>query len=278
MGFADGGKTLTWAEGSTFFRLPLDQVEFEAPKKTEDEKPEAKPAEKPKSAKNSKAAASAEPPKDDDKKKLPKLKPEIITVNLTFPRHTPSGQAVLRGARVITMHGDEVLENADILVKDNRIVSVGKSGSLTVPAEAKVIDVAGKTIVPGFIDVHPHWTEIRRGVLDLQNWSFLANLAYGVTAGRDPANRHQRHVRLSGPRRHRRHHRPAPLLHRPRRFSRHRLPIRSTTPTTSSAAIASSIAPPISSPISSAIASSVSGWSWPAKKKASCPPPKAPST
>jgi Tol biopolymer transport system component len=186
MGFADGGKTLTWAEGSTFFRLPLDQVEFESPKKSEDEKPEAKPAEKPKSAKNSKAASSAELPKDEDKKKLPKLKPEVITVNLTFPRYTPSGQAVLRGARVITMHGDEVLENADILVKDNRIVSVGKSGSLTVPAEAKLIDVSGKTIVPGFIDIHPHWTEIRRGVLDLQNWSFLANLAYGVTAGRDP--------------------------------------------------------------------------------------------
>ncbi len=87
--------------------------------------------------------------KGDDKKKLPKLKPEVIAVNLTFPRHTPSGQVVLRGARVITMKGDEVLENADIVVKDNRIVAVGKSGSVTVPAEAKVIDVAGKTIVPG---------------------------------------------------------------------------------------------------------------------------------
>jgi Tol biopolymer transport system component len=191
MGFADGGKTLTWAEGSTFFRLPIDQVEFEAPKKDEAAKPEAKPAEKPKSAKNSKPATPADDDKDkkdkdEDKKKLPKLKPEIIAVNLTFPRHTPSGQAVLRGARVITMHGDDVLENADILVKDNRIVSVGKSGSLTVPSGAKLIDVSGKTIVPGFIDIHPHWTEIRRGVLDLRNWSFLANLAYGVTAGRDP--------------------------------------------------------------------------------------------
>ncbi|MFQ5696628.1 MAG: amidohydrolase family protein, partial [Terriglobia bacterium] len=32
---------------------------------------------------------------------------------------------------------------------------------------------------------HAHWFEIRRGVLDTQNWSFLANLAYGVTAGLD---------------------------------------------------------------------------------------------
>jgi hypothetical protein len=186
MGFADGGKALTWAEGSTFFRLPLDQVEFESPKK--DNEP-AKPAEKPGPASSSASSSSASAPgdtKDDDKKKLPKLKPEAIAVNLTFPRHTPSGQAVFRGARVITMHGDEILENADIVIKDNRIVAVGKTGSVTVPAAAKVIDVSGKTIVPGFIDIHPHWTEIRRGVLDLQNWSFLANLAYGVTAGRDP--------------------------------------------------------------------------------------------
>ena len=84
------------------------------------------------------------------------------------------------------MHGDEVLENADIVVKDNRIVAVGKSGAVTIPAGARVMEVSGETIVPGFIDIHPHWTEIRRGVLDLQNWSFLANLAYGVTAGRDP--------------------------------------------------------------------------------------------
>ncbi len=42
------------------------------------------------------------------------------------------------------------------------------------------------TIVPGFVDTHAHWIEIRRGVLDLQNWSFFANLAYGVTTGRDP--------------------------------------------------------------------------------------------
>ena len=188
MGFANGGKTLTWAEGSTFFRLPLDDVEFAPPKQEGEPKPETKPTEKSGSSSKGKSSTAevTSVDKADEKKKLPKLKADVIAVTLTFPRHTPSGQAVLRGARVITMKGDEVLENADIVVKDNRIVAVGKGGSVTVPAEAKVIDVAGKTIVPGFIDIHPHWTEIRRGVLDLQNWSFLVNLAYGVTAGRDP--------------------------------------------------------------------------------------------
>ncbi|HUL33482.1 MAG TPA: amidohydrolase family protein [Candidatus Eisenbacteria bacterium] len=198
MDFADGGKTLTWAEGATFFRLPIDKVEFSTPKSDEESKPEAKPEEKPKTAAKSKEKdkkkdqekASAEEAKSDDdsadKKKLPKLNPEAIAVTLTFPRYTPSGTIALRGARVITMKGDEVLEDADIVVKDNRIVAVGKSGTVAIPEGARTIEVSGQTIVPGFIDIHPHWTEIRRGVLDLQNWSFLANLAYGVTAGRDP--------------------------------------------------------------------------------------------
>ena len=48
-----------------------------------------------------------------------------------------------------------------------------------------MIDVSGKTIVPGFIDTHAHW-EFRTGdVLEPHNWSLVANLAYGVTSGLD---------------------------------------------------------------------------------------------
>ena len=190
MGWADNGKTVVWAEGSTFFRLPLNQIEFEPPKTDDESKSAAKEPPKP-STKNGQSSASSSPEGDkddkkDDSKKPPKLHPEEIAVNIQYPRHKPSGTAVLRGARVITMHGDEVLDNGDIVIQDNRIVAVGKNGSVTVPTGAKVIDVSGKTIVPGFVDLHPHWTEIRRTVMDVQNWSFLANLAYGVTTGRDP--------------------------------------------------------------------------------------------
>jgi hypothetical protein len=62
MDFANGGKTVVWAEGSTFFRLPVDQVEFETPKKTEDNtKPgDSKSAQpQPKSAAESEADAAA---------------------------------------------------------------------------------------------------------------------------------------------------------------------------------------------------------------------------
>jgi dihydroorotase-like cyclic amidohydrolase len=71
-------------------------------------------------------------------------------------RDVPTGVAVLRGARAITMRGDEIIEDADIVVRDNRIVAIGARGSVDVPAGANIIDVAGQTIVPGFVDTHAH--------------------------------------------------------------------------------------------------------------------------
>lgn len=147
--WADGGKTVTWTVGSAFFKLPVASVDFDEPKQ--------------------------------------KLTPVETAINVEVPRHKPSGTVVLRGATVITMKGDETIADADIVITANRIQAVGKRGVVTVPSGAKVIDVRGHTIMPGIVDVHAHWTEVRRGVLDADNnWPFLANLAYGVTTGRDP--------------------------------------------------------------------------------------------
>lgn len=102
-----------------------------------------------------------------------------------LPRETPRGIVVLRGARVVTMKGDEVIDNADIVVRDNRIAALGARGSVSIPAGAREIDVAGKTIIPGYVDIHAHmWAPW--GVHRKQVWEYLANLAYGVTATRDP--------------------------------------------------------------------------------------------
>src|SRR6202166_3635017 len=205
--WADDGKTITWAVGSSLFREPVSAGSFEPPKdeKKDGEKKDgdAKDADK-KDAAAPSADAKKEDKKDDKKeekkeeKKPEKLKEqdkepkklkeeekdvEEIAVTLEVPRKTPKGSIVLRGATVVTMKGDEVLKNADIVIEDNRIKSVGARGSA--PTGAKIFDVRGKTISPGFIDTHAHWTEIRRGILDTQNWAFLANLAYGVTAGLD---------------------------------------------------------------------------------------------
>lgn len=187
--WADDGKTITWAVGASLFREPVSAISFEAPK---EEKKEGEKKDGDKEASDKKEAAASAEVKKEEKKEDKKFKEqdknvEEIAVTVEAPRKTPKGTVVLRGATVITMKGaassEEVLKNADIVVENNRIKSVGAKGS--VPAGAKVIDVRGKTIVPGFVDTHAHWTEIRRGILDTQNWAFLANLAYGVTSGLD---------------------------------------------------------------------------------------------
>jgi len=167
-GWADSGNTIMWSLGSSYFRLPLKVADDGIAERPGDT---AKIAEQ--SDGNLPDAARG-------------FHPQEVHVNVQAARYTPSGTIVLKGAKIVTMRDDEVLGAGDIVIRDNRIVSVGPSGSAPVPAGAKVIDVSGKTIVPGFIDVHAHWFNIRRGVLDTENWDFLASLAYGITAGRDP--------------------------------------------------------------------------------------------
>ncbi len=112
-------------------------------------------------------------------------KPEVTDIVVEVSRTRPSGTLVLSGAQLITMRGEEVIERGDIVITGNRIVAIGPKGRVPIPAGARILDVTGKTIIPGFVDVHAHmWPP--RGVHQTQVWQYLANLAYGVTTTRDP--------------------------------------------------------------------------------------------
>lgn len=97
-------------------------------------------------------------------------------VEVSFERDLPQGVAVFRGARVITMRGDEVIEDADLVVRGHRIEAVGARGSVSVPEGADIVDVSGRTIIPGLVDTHAH---LRPNYVfhRPQPWSFAANLA-----------------------------------------------------------------------------------------------------
>ena len=111
--------------------------------------------------------------------------PEKTDVIVTAPRARPSGSVLLTGGRVITMKGDEVIASGDILVTDNRIAAVGPRGKVAAPAGVRRIDLRGKTVIPGLVDVHAHmWAP--RGLHQTAVWQYYANLAYGVTTTRDP--------------------------------------------------------------------------------------------
>ncbi|MFC6998435.1 amidohydrolase family protein [Rufibacter roseus] len=119
---------------------------------------------------------------------IPPIDSVGVKVGLQLNSDIPQGKVAFTNARIITMKGDEVIENGTLLVDGNRIVAVGTAGSVQVPAGAKVIDAQGKTIMPGLVDVHAHLGTFRLGMSPKKQWSYLANLAYGVTTTHDPSS------------------------------------------------------------------------------------------
>jgi len=118
----------------------------------------------------------------------PKTEASSTDINLTLKSDVPTGIIALKGARIISMKGDEVIENGIILTDGNKITAIGKADAITIPANAKVIDVNGKTIMPGIIDVHAHLRTSPDGITPQADWSYMANLAFGVTTSHDPSS------------------------------------------------------------------------------------------
>lgn len=118
---------------------------------------------------------------------IPPMDSSGIRVQLTVPSDKPSGTLVLKGARIITMNGEKVIEKGTVVVENNRIAAVGNEQDVAIPEGATVLDVTGKTIMPGLVDVHAHIGAFRYGLTTQKHWPFYANLAYGVTTAHDPS-------------------------------------------------------------------------------------------
>jgi imidazolonepropionase-like amidohydrolase len=111
--------------------------------------------------------------------------PKRSDITIRAARDQPSGVIALTGARVISMNGREVIEGGTVVVENNRIRAVGPAATVPVPAGATRIDVSGKTIIPGWIDIHAHMGA-PAGVHQRDVWSYIMNLAYGITSTRNP--------------------------------------------------------------------------------------------
>ncbi len=125
-------------------------------------------------------------------KDLPKAsEAKSIAVGLKQPVYTPAGVTAFVGGRVITMRdaekAQEVIEDGVVIVDGDRIRAVGSRDAVAIPAGARVIDVKGKTLMPGIVDAHAHAAHFGQGVVPQQNWAYYANLAFGVTAMHDPS-------------------------------------------------------------------------------------------
>lgn len=78
----------------------------------------------------------------------------ILVGNLSISGFTQSkGDVLIKNGTVMTA-AKGTLENTDVLIRDGKIVKIGKN--LTAPAGANTIDATGKYVTPGIIDAHSH--------------------------------------------------------------------------------------------------------------------------
>ncbi|RIJ27166.1 amidohydrolase family protein [Henriciella mobilis] len=160
-GWSCNGDCLFWTVGPTLYRLPLGDVDFDAPR--------------------SDRPVPVERGYDD-----------VRDIAITVPRERPGQQVLLTGATVFPMddRSDPArrIEGAEILLKDGRIAAIGPAGTVSADEGVARIDLSGKYVIPGLIDAHYHVADIRRDVLQFDAWGLKTNLAYGITTLFDPSS------------------------------------------------------------------------------------------
>jgi imidazolonepropionase-like amidohydrolase/Tol biopolymer transport system component len=109
-------------------------------------------------------------------------------IGFRAPFDRPTGTLALTGANVITMRGEEVINDATVVIERNRIMAVGPRAQVQIPEGAHRVDVSGRWIMPGIVDVHAHAGTGSSGITPRSHWPFQANLAFGVTAMHDPSS------------------------------------------------------------------------------------------
>lgn len=110
-----------------------------------------------------------------------------VRIGLDVPVDRPTDVRALVGGRIITMQGDTVIEDGTVVVEGHRIRAVGPRSEVQVPDGATVIDLRGKTLIPGIVDVHAHANHFHEGPAPQSNWTYYANLAFGITTMHDPS-------------------------------------------------------------------------------------------
>ena len=116
----------------------------------------------------------------------------ILLVPVCFS-HSWAGEILaLTGASIIDGNGGPPLEDGVIIVRGQKISAIGPSPAI--PATARVIDLAGKTLLPGLIDAHIHIGGSGGGSVDPREFtptavenSLLSYLKFGVTSVYDMA-------------------------------------------------------------------------------------------
>ncbi len=91
----------------------------------------------------------------------------------------PGKPVAFRSVALFDSEAKVLRKDMTVVVEGNHIVSAGPAATVAIPAGAEIVDGAGKTLLPGFWDMHAHL---------LFNYEGPLNLAAGVTSTRDLGN------------------------------------------------------------------------------------------
>ena len=95
---------------------------------------------------------------------------------------------VLDNVRIIDGAGSPPIDQGRLVIEGDRIARVGRAGAVAAPRGAEIVDLPGRTIVPGLIDLHFH--------IENEPKLALRQLSHGITAFRDPGQWDEKFVEL----------------------------------------------------------------------------------
>ena len=107
---------------------------------------------------------------------------DTVKLAMSAPRAIPTGSVALTNARIVTLNKRQVIERGTVVVKAGRITCVGSCSTAGID---KVVNAKGKTIIPGFVDMHSHHYREWRGMRPTHDYEQAIYLAYGVTTTTD---------------------------------------------------------------------------------------------
>ena len=124
----------------------------------------------------------------------------LIVIRAAIGEEQQPKSLVITGARLIDGTGALPKDDMVIVITGDKFSSIGAKGQVSIPKEAEIIDVKGKTVVPGLIDTHVHFTYPpseseslvdNDAISSFRTVHFLhRHLMIGVTTVRDVASRH----------------------------------------------------------------------------------------
>lgn len=113
----------------------------------------------------------------------------VALLSLAPPSMAQTDLRAFTGATLIDGGSGAAVDNAVLLVENGRVRAAGPAGSVEIPADAEVNDLAGRFVIPGLVNAHGHIGSPPDAALDLY-------ARYGITTVVSLGGEGERHIAL----------------------------------------------------------------------------------